>query len=766
MSLTQNQPQQEQDIYLYDVINTLRRRWKAFMTGFLVVFVPALLYTFLIKPVYEATSTLYVKEETAKFDINEVLMPGSTSPVEAEMEILKSRTIAEQVVRELHLDLQIEPSSSDASCRVMTFLSNDTSSYYLLTLTGSDTYVIENDNGRKLGIGKSNLPFWSSELTLQAKIKGKKGDSFKLTHLNFNKVVEDLREATTVNEAAKLTNVISVSCQNTDPELSGKIVNTMVQIYLNKSLIFKTQEASRSVNFIEEQLQGIKDDLNKAELALQQYKSSSGVVLLDSEAQELIKSFSELEKDRTGINLQKKQIEFALASQQESLSQGKSYSPAVMKDDPLVADMAKQLSELEVQKRSLLVEYTMNHPAVQTIQAQIDELQRKIRGTYETALHNMSKQESDILIRLAKYEQKMREIPVEERDLARYTRVAKVSADIYTFLLQKHEEARISKASTISNINIIDTAITPDVPIKPEILKYLAIGLLFGLMTGCGLALYAEYIDDSVKNEAEAKKLLGFTHLATIPHIGSNDDNPQNSANFAIIAHTDPRSAATEAFRAVRTGIHFSTINQNKQVIMLTSAFPGEGKSTISSNIAVIMAQTGVRTLLIDCDMHKSVLHKWMEINKAPGLSDVLVNDVNLIDVLHQTSIPNLSFLPSGTTPPNPSILLGSSAMRELIERVRGMYDQIIIDAPPILPVADTVVLTSLANIVLLVMESARVPSKAALRIRELLSSAHAPVAGFVFNNKTMNGMNYGYNYGYDYGYGREKDLLNKKRKQ
>jgi len=152
---------------------------------------------------------------------------------------------------------------------------------------------------------------------------------------------------------------------------------------------------------------------------------------------------------------------------------------------------------------------------------------------------------------------------------------------------------------------------------------------------------------------------------------------------------------------------------------------------------------------------NKPKQYKWLHISKTPGLSEVLLSDTYLSKALHETDISNLSFLPAGNTPPNPSILLGSQAMRDLIERLKGMYDQIIIDVPPILPVPDTTMLTVMADVVLIVLESARVPSASALRTLDLLCDANAPVAGFVFNNKTLQGMAYGYGYGaYGYGYG------------
>ncbi|NTU73478.1 polysaccharide biosynthesis tyrosine autokinase, partial [Candidatus Roizmanbacteria bacterium] len=483
-----------------------------------------------------------------------------------------------------------------------------------------------------------------------------------------------------------------------------------------------------------------------------------------AEAQELIRKYSQLEQQKVGVNLTKRQLEFALAAQQEALAHGKPYSPAVMKDDPLVAEMARQLADLEVQKRGLMVDYTANHPAVQNVQAQIDEIQQKIRSTYLSGISNLSKQESDIGQRLGGYEGEMRNIPVEELDLARYTRLAKVTGDIYTFLLQKHEEARISKASTINNINVIDTAVMPMVPVKPEKVKYLLIGLILGGVAGVGLAIVMEYFDDTVKNESDAKKVLGYGHLATIPFLGQADTERPAGEKFGLITHADQRSVAAEAFRALRTSLHFSAPNERRQVLLLTSSFSGEGKSTICSNLAVAIAQTGARTLLLEADLHKSTLYQRIGVQRVPGVADVLAGDIELSQALQKSSVENLTVLTAGTIPPNPSILLGSMEMKELVERLRKSFDRIVMDAPPTLPVADSIELTSLSDQVIIVLESGRVPVKAAERLKELLSNAKAPVAGFVFNNKELQqasgyGYSYGYNQGYGYGYGQHDDV-------
>jgi len=332
-------------------------------------------------------------------------------------------------------------------------------------------------------------------------------------------------------------------------------------------------------------------------------------------------------------------------------------------------------------------------------------------------------------------------------------RLAKVNADIYTFLLQKNEEARIAKASTISNINIVDPAIAPNKPIKPQKKKNLLLGLLVGLMVGTGLAFFQEYLDDTIKDADEAKKVLGLPLLALIPFISTRIETDGREADAALVSYNEPKSSVAEAFRSLRTGIHFCAINRRKKVLLVTSSFPGEGKSTIAANLAITFAHTGARVLLVDCDMRRPSLHDKFGHSKTPGLTELLAGDVEVVDAVHNCGIPGLDMISAGTTPPNPAELLGSEAMKLFLERQREQYDHVVIDAPPVLAVTDATVLTSYSDLVLVVLETGRVPQKAAIRLRELLSTIQTPIAGLVVSDRANLGSAYGYNYGYGYGY-------------
>lgn len=757
----QNTPRQpfesEEFIHLQNYINVLLRRRRVFLITLSAIFLLTTAYTFLMKPVYEANATLRLKEEKGKLSSLEEMLISTTSPVNAEIEILKSRTNAEKVVRRLNLHLVVEKQKGDPSFKILELTSGSKATVFAIELTDTDTFTITDNAGKTVGNGKSGVLTQEKDITLLIdKLRGNPGDRIRIELLPFNQVVNDLREETTAEEKTRQTNIIKLSYRNTDPEIAREVTNNLVHAYLEQTIAFKAEEASRTVDFLDQQLEEVKTDLDAAERNLEAFKRTTGVVLLDTESQELIKKYSETEKSRTDAMLQKKQLEFALTSLKKAMERQQTYSPSVFSKDSLISGMAAKAAELEVQKQSLLTEYTTAHPTVRSLQEQIDQIQRNIQVTYETGLKDTDKMESNIAEQLNVYENQLKRLPAKERELARLTRVFKVNAEIYTFLLQKREEARIAKASTISNIDIVDPAITPDEPIKPKIIFYLLIGLFFGAIMGAIAAFFQEYFDDTIKDTEIAKRELQLPLLSLIPYIPTKEGDTEKEKHVKLITHYEPKSTITEAFRSLRTSIHFSGVSKNRQVLLVTSSLPYEGKTTIMGNLAIILSQAGGKVLLLDCDLRRPSLHKLFGKDKAPGLTELLAGENNIESFAHITGIVGLDFISAGTTPPNPAELLGSEKMKSLLQEFRSRYDTILIDAPPVLAVTDALLLSTMTDMVFMVIELGRVPIKAAIHGRELLQSVGAPLAGIVLNDKSERKLErYGY-YGekyYRYGY-------------
>ena len=773
---------EEEEVHLQDYINVLLRRRKSFVFAFCAIFLGVALYTFFVSPLFEAKATLHVRDDKVKGNgVLDDLGLSRENPIETEIEILRSRTNIEEVVRRLHLDWSIEKSSDDLTFQVLDFASTAEEPSYTIDLLDGQRYQVRDHDDRLIGEGRSGHLLKAAGFRLLIdNLKGEKGQEFELSMRPFNDQVQSLRAAINASEVGKGTNIIQLAYRNNDPALASEVVNALANVYLERNVLLKSEEANKSVEFIDKQLQSVRENLDTTEEQLAAYKSASGVIEMGSEATSLLDLLTGKEKELASVDLIRRQAQFAVESLQNAMAEQKGYVPAVLMDDPVVASMGQKLASLEVEKQRLLVDMTEMHPDVRGVQGQITQVQKKLLSTYEQLLSGLNKQADSVSRDLQRYEARVRQLPAAERDLARLTRRSTVNADIYIFMLQKHEEARLARAATISNVNIIDPSIVPDRPIKPQKAKNLLLGLIVGCMAGIGLAFLLEYLDDSIKDGELAKREVGLPLLSVIPYIGMDRKGKgtrslvdSNKSRRVLIAQFKPKSAAAEAFRSLRTALHFSSLGREKKVLLVTSAFPSEGKTTISGNLAVTLAQTGNRVLLVGCDLRKPTLQDMFGGSDSGGLTEVLVGDAKVEDVIKPTGLFQLDFLPSGAVPPNPAELLDSEQMKNLVNDLRDQYDIILLDAPPVLAVTDATILTALAEQVVWVMQVGGVSIKAARRVKEIMDATKAPLVGFVLNDKNQEGQGYygsyggygsygryGYGYGYGYGYYQQDKVI------
>lgn len=745
------------EVHLSDYVDVLLRRRKVFVSIFAAVLAGVTLFTFLSRPVYETTATLHVRNDKFRGGFLDDLGLTRENPVLTEIEILTARTNVEEVVRRLRLDWQIE---GEARFEIANFEPPPQSSGYRVRLTAPGRYTVSAVDGQELGAGEVGTQFRAAGLTLRFEsFAGKTGSELLFTPLPFNARVAQVRAGVNASEVGKGTNIIKVAYRHTDPVLARDVVNTLTQVYLERGVAIKAQEASRTVEFVGEQLDQVRDNLDAAEKDLESYKSANGVVKLDSEAESLITLVADAEKVRAAAQLRRHQAGFAADALRQVLARKEPYAPAILLDDPVVGELAKRLAALEIERRAQQVELTEDHPTLITLQAQILEVRQKLLANYIAIGRGLDEQVRALNASISGYEESLKALPAAERDLARLTRLARVSADIYTFLLQKHEEARIAQAATISSISVIDPALVPEQPAKPQKKKNLLLGLVVGLMVGIGAAFFVDYLDDTLNDGDEATRLLGWPVLAVIPFISSHvelrrSEDDAEEYHRALISHLQPKSAAAESFRALRTSLHFTHVGRGKQVLLVTSTLPNEGKTTVAANLAETIAQTGVRVLLVGCDLRKPTLHRVFKTTRSPGLTEVLIGDADLASTLHATEVPHLDFISAGISPPNPAELLGSLSMGEFVAQVRERYDVIVLDAPPLLAVTDASLLTTFADLSVIVLAAGHVPAKAARRTQELLLQGDVPVAGLVLNDKLARAFEYYAYYRYRYGYG------------
>ena len=661
----------EKEVHLSDYLNVLLRRWRIAAIIFALVFTATVLNTLLTTPIYEAYATLQVRTADQRGKMMKELGVEGENNLSSVIEVLKSRSLAEQVARRLYPD---SPSV-----------------------------------GEQIGAIKGSIKVESL---------GKDWDN----------------------------NMLRVSSQSSDPVRAKDVVNLLIEVYLASNVASKAREAGMTVDFISQQLAVLKANLDKSEQELQEYKVKTGLTTLGPEGGSLVGKVVGLEQQKVDLSLKRQRVEYAIGALNNALSKGGSFTPPVIEGAGQVGQLAARLAELEAAKKGLLVNFTPAHPSIIEKDAEIRRVQEAMLSAYQSVRQELTLAERDAVSTISSYDQQLKEIPETELELAKRTRVHKVNAELYNFLLQKQQEASIAQASTLSGAEVIDPAITPKSPIKPNRTKNLALGLVLGLMLGVGLVFLIDYMDQTIKTTDDVRDKLGLAVFGIIPRIPFADEDAKLPRK-RLITTLAPKAPVVEAFRALRTNLHYITGKASHKVIMITSCLPNEGKSTVSGNLAVVLAQTGAKILLIGCDLRRPSLYEMFGESHEPGLTDLLIEQ-NQAAMRHLQK-PKLDFLPAGRIPPNPADILGSERMKKLLLNVRERYDYVVIDAPPILPVTDAQVLGPLVDITLVVLEPCRVPERAALQMIDTLQAVDVRISGVVLNDKSGRGFKYYGNYGY-----------------
>jgi capsular exopolysaccharide synthesis family protein len=391
-----------------------------------------------------------------------------------------------------------------------------------------------------------------------------------------------------------------------------------------------------------------------------------------------------------------------------------------------------------------------------------------VRGEYNQAIQR------EKMLRAALEAQKQEANRLNERAIQFNVlkREAEGSRELYDSLLRKSKEAAVVASLRSGNIRTVDSARVPESPSKPNIPRNIALGMFMGLLAGVGLAIVLDILDNTVRTPEEAQNITHLPSLGLVPLMGDNADakpatgkrlpaktSGGRNTSLGLVAYGRPKSEVSEAYRALRTSVLLSAFGKAPKVLLLTSPLPQEGKSTTSVNLGIVLAQKGGRVLIVDADLRRPNIHRTFGVGSTAGLSTVLAgSDTFEKAAIPSPILPNLTILPAGPTPPQPSEMLGSPMMRELVARWAQEYDHVIIDSPPVLSVTDAVLLSSVADAVILVIRSGQTTKEALRRSRNLLAQVNARVLGIVMNAVDLRSPDgYYYYYGGKY-YGKYYD--------
>jgi capsular exopolysaccharide synthesis family protein len=758
-------------VKVQDYLRVLYRgRW-IIITSFVSVVVLTLYLTFTSEPVYEASAKLILEEQSgvseSLFDFSTIMKKETL--INNQVEILKSRTLADYVIR----DLQISPFAEK-----------------LRTLGNSP-----HDEKRKGGfLARLFLGHGSS-------------DNDKPQYEKFDSLVESLRERIHVIPIRN-TDIIEIKVRAYSAFEAEYVTNAVANAYsrLNQE---QTQKEIRQVKvFLENQLKQYEQALSSSEEALKNYKEHAKVISLPQETEELVRKAAEFE---TLYNSAKTDMEAAAQRldyiDNQLNSRHLNFDVEAISSRPYLDELKKQIAEKEAEQASYVAQlvelgvYEANKERIkQEFEVPVEALKNKFKQEVakiaaaefvdpaqlagslfgskievETELHALRPKVDALKKLVDEYNIELNSLPDKSLKLARLMRSAQVDEKIYIMLQEKYQESRITEVGQLGNVRIIDPAKQPEFPVKPNKKLNFFLSIIIGLGLGVTIAFVMEYMDDSMRT-IEDVEALGLPLIVTIPYIkpeqsngvlgrfGVLDDKEAEAINERLVSHLRAKSPISEAYRTLRTNILFSIPDNPKHVIMVTSSGPKEGKSTSVSNLAITFSQMGTKTLLIDADLRRPMVHKLFNIDKQEGLTNVLVGRASLAATVHKVDeLPNLDILTCGVIPPNPSELLGCIQMKRLLQRAKEKYGIILIDTPPVIAVTDPSVLSPIVDGVILVIRSGITQREAAVRAIEQLRRVEAPLLGVLLNDLKVNDMYGSYYYYYYYYY--EGDGEHKKKK-
>jgi capsular exopolysaccharide synthesis family protein len=448
---------------------------------------------------------------------------------------------------------------------------------------------------------------------------------------------------------------------------------------------------------------------------------------------------------------------------------------ALMGDDPQLGALRNQLANLQTERAQLASKFGEHHPRMQELNAQIEKVQASIKKEVALARRQVrdeyvssQRMEQMLQKRLETQKEAAYRLNEDEAQFAILRHEAELNRDLYDALQMRLKEASVTAGLSATNITVVDRASVPLVPIAPRKTLSLLIGLLGGLLCGAMVAFMIESIDDTLQTSEEVENVSLLASLATIPHIsldagkrkrkGSEEQPLTVSQMQQLVTLNNPKSHAAEAYRGLRSSLLLSSIDRPPRVLVVTSAFPGEGKTTTAVNAAVAFAQRGERVLLVDADLRRGSLDRVFGLDERTlGLSSVLTQPGTLgVMAAPLAELPLLTVLPTGPRPPNPAEMLSSNRMEEQLRQWALEFDRVVIDTAPVLAVSDTQAMAALADTVVLVARAGMTRKRALIRARDLLWRINAPIAGVVVNDVDMRLENfYTYRYGmYGYNYG------------
>ncbi len=718
----------DDEIDLKELLYTLLDHKKTIIAFTLVALALGWLYATLATPIYE--SNVLIQVEDGAGGVGQKILGGDAglfdikTDATAEMEILRSRMIAAHAVDELGLNISASaryfPLVGKGIARLRGGLSEGRGGYawggeririgqfvlpeshigqnFTITVLGEGRYRLQ-EVGHEAHSAEGEvgqdlaLPFLNDGGAYHLRVDGlsaKPGIVFDVVAGSRLAHIQRLQSSLQIREQGRASGLISVALKGSSPSRIAAVLNSVAAAHLRQNIERKTEEAENSLKFLDGLLPDLKAELENNESHYNEYRNTRGIVNLGDESKSLLSESSAAQT---------------------------------------------RLLELKQRRQELSARYTAEHPNMQAISGMMAQAQGE----------------------LDRVNAEIRRLPMLEQDTLRLTRDLKVSTDLYASLQQTAQQLRLARASKVGTVRLIDPAFVPERPIAPKKAAIIMLAALAGAALGVALVLLRQALSGSIESSEAVEQLTGLPVYANIPHSARQREATAKQAGssrlelLASVANTD---LAVESLRSFYTAMQFASLSARNNITLITGPTQAVGKSFVSANYAAILAQAGKRVLLIDGDIRKGYLHKYFGLQQGPGFSEVLAGTAKLEDALHKQVLPQLDFIACGQFPPNPTELLRSAGLAELLQAQSAAYDIVLIDAAPVLPVTDPLILAAHVGSTVVILREGRSTEDDVQEILKRSQQAGVAITGFLLNDLQQNKSKYKYRYGYSYGYG------------
>lgn len=779
--------QSEEQVNIQELLFRYLIHWPWFVVSIIICIACAWGYLRLTTPIYNISATVLIKDEkkgggaSMSSDLEKMGLEGfisSSSNVDNEIEVLRSKSLAREVVNNLglfvtYMDEDEFPSKElYHTSPVLVSLTHQEADKLpgrmeinmILQPTGAlgvQITVGEKEYRKQFDklpavfpTDEGTVAFFANNDTLSAVCPENITKERHITAF-INRPFSVLKEyvnSLSIATTSKTTSVVVISLENTNTRRGRDYINKLLEMYNINANNDKNEVAQKTAEFIDERIGIISKELGSTEQDLENFKRSAGITDLSSEAQIALTGNAEYEKKRvenqTQINLVMDLQRYMKGNEYEVLPSN------IGLQDAASAGAIDRYNQMLVERKRLLRTSTENNPTIINLDTSIRAMRTNVQATLDATLKGLQITKEDLAREASRYSRRINDAPTQERQFVSIARQQEIKSGLYLMLLQKREENAITLAATANNAKIIDEALADDNPISPKkTIVYLA-----ALVLGVGLPVGVIYLIGLTKFKIEGR--ADVEKLTSLPVVGDIPLADEKTGSIAVFENQN--NLMSETFRNVRTNLQFMLEN-GKNVILVTSTISGEGKSFISANLAISLSLLGKKVVIVGLDIRKPGLNKVFNIpKKEHGITQYLTNTTaNLMDFVQPSDInKNLFILPGGTVPPNPTELLARGGLEKAIETLKANFDYVILDTAPVGMVTDTLLIGRVADLSVYVCRADYTHKAEFTLINELAENNKLPNLCIAVNGLDLNSRKYGYYYGYGkygkyYGYGK-----------